>query len=96
MQNDQSKKMAACQRWLYGWFGSFFGIATTILLTHALIATWIATDKVWTLVAWLLLGAHILSYVWMCLWLWMLLGVVLPYAASAGKPNNRDQPTPAE
>jgi hypothetical protein len=86
---NSNPRSSELRRWLYGWFGSYFGVATTVLLAHAIAAQWAAVSEVWTIVAWLLLGVHVLSVLFTFLLLWMLVGAVLPFGAN-NRPNSVD------
>ena len=59
--------------WVHELLTSGFFWITLALLLHAIVATWLG-GFVWALVAWLFFGAHIVSYLGMCLFFVAALG----------------------
>ena len=63
--------------WVHELLTSGFFWSTLILLLHALVATWLGGFE-WRLAAWLVFGAHIVSYLGMCLFIVAVLGGFAP------------------
>ena len=59
--------------WVHELLTSGFFWITLILLLHAIVAQWIGGFE-WRLAAWLVFGAHVLSYAGMCLFFVAVLG----------------------
>jgi hypothetical protein len=73
------------RRALTEWFTSFFGIVTTILILNVVAAHWYDDSIEWLIVAWALLGGHVITYVLMCFVFMAIVGGAVGVMSARGK-----------